>query len=55
MVAALRLHGLAQLRELAAGGEGSGDLVVEFRPIADNQKRPVASPLAQHLAGEEKH
>ena len=55
VLAALRLHGLAQLRELPARREGSGDLVVEFGPVGDDEKRPVARLLAQNLSGEEQH
>ena len=46
---------LAQLDELPAGRESPSDLVVEFGPVGDDEKRPVARLLAQHLAGEEQH
>ena len=49
MLAALRLHRLAQFGELAAGGEGPGNLVVEFHAVGDDEKRPVARLLAQAL------
>ncbi len=55
MLAALRLHRLAQLRQFAAGGEGPGDLAVEFGAVGDDEKGPVARLLAQNLAGEEQH
>ena len=55
MLAGLRLHLVAFLAERAAGGEGPGDLVVQFDPVGDDHKSPVAGLGAQHLLRKIEH
>src|SRR6266478_1166670 len=39
----------------ATGGEGPGNLIVEFNPVGDDDKRPISRHLSQDLLGEENH
>jgi len=47
--------GLAFFGGDAAVAEAAVNLVVEFFPVGDDQERPVAGNLSQHLLGEERH